>query len=152
MVARTEVASFEAVYRSERPGMVRLAHMLTGSNALAEEIVQDAFLELHRRWDRIANPKAYVTQTVVNGARSHHRRVAVERRHPQAPPSPVLPPEVDETWQALGRQPVKRRTALVLRYYADLPVAEIAEVMDVRPGTVKSLIHRGLQSLKEQLS
>lgn len=152
MVTQTEVPSFEDTYRAQRPGMVRLAHMLIGSNALAEEIVQDAFLELHRRWDRVANPKAYVTRTVVNRTRSYHRRVAVERRHPQTPPEPALPPEIDETWQALRHEPLQRRTALVLRYYEDRSISEIAELMNVRPGTVKSLIHRGLQSLKEQLS
>jgi RNA polymerase sigma factor (sigma-70 family) len=63
----------------------------------------------------------------------------------------TLPPEIDEMWGALTRLPAKRRVALVLRYYEDLPIVEIAELMQVRPGTVKSLIHRGLASLKEQL-
>jgi RNA polymerase sigma factor (sigma-70 family) len=151
MIVRADPLTFEVVYRQERPGLVRLSHLLTGSNAVAEEVVQEAFLELHRRWGGIANPKAYVTRAVVNRSRSVLRRRAVERRYAPADARVTLPPEIDETWTALARLPAKRRVALVLRYYEDRPIVEIAELMQVRPGTVKSLIHRGLASLKEQL-
>ena len=65
--------------------------------------------------------------------------------------APELPPEFDETWAALDRIPARRRAALVLRYYEDLPVRGVAAALGCRPGTAKSLIHRGLQSLKEVL-
>jgi RNA polymerase sigma factor (sigma-70 family) len=64
----------------------------------------------------------------------------------------TLPPDVDETWTALAGIPERRRVALVLRFYEDLSIAEIAEVMDCRAGTVTSLIHRGLASMREVLS
>jgi len=66
-------------------------------------------------------------------------------------PTVALPPEVDETWEVLNRLPARRRTALVLRYYLDLPVGEIAVLMDARPSTVRSLIKRGLESLRRRL-
>jgi len=149
---QTAESSFDSVYRAERPGMVRLAHLLTGSNAVAEEIVQDAFLELHRRWSHVANPKAYVTRTVVNRAHSHHRKLAVRRRQPPIQLEPTLIPEIDETWQAVLCLPVKRRTALVLRYYEDLSIAQTAAAMGIPEGTVKSLVHRALNTLKERLT
>ena len=144
-------AGIEGLYEAGHAPMVRLAFLLTGSPEVAEELVHEAFVGLHRRWDRVANPDAYLRRMVVNACHGHHRRRGVERRHAPAPPPPVLPPEVDEVWDALGSLPPRRRTALVLRYYADLPIAEIADAMDCRPGTVKSLIHRGLASLKEVL-
>ena len=62
-----------------------------------------------------------------------------------------LPAEVDETWQLIEQLPARRRTALVLHYYLDLPIDEIAELMNTRPGTVKSLLHRGRETLRGQL-
>jgi RNA polymerase sigma factor (sigma-70 family) len=67
-------------------------------------------------------------------------------------PRVELPPDVDETWSALAKIPERRRVALVLRFYEDLPVAEIAALMDCRTGTVTSLIHRGLESMREVLA
>jgi RNA polymerase sigma-70 factor (sigma-E family) len=141
-----------ALYRAQHAPMVRLAHLLTGSNAAAEELVHDAFIRLHGRFDEIDNPAGYLRTTVVNGCRSWHRRRLLERRHATvADPPPVLPPDVDETWRALAALPVRRRAAIVLRYYEDLPDEEIARLLDCRPATVRSLVHRGLATLKEAL-
>jgi RNA polymerase sigma-70 factor (sigma-E family) len=132
--------------------MVRLAHLLVGSNAVAEELVQDAFLEVHRRWSRIDNPGAYLRTSVVNRCRMHGRRRAVERRYVPDPLRVVTDPELDETWAALARLSPRRRAALVLRFYADMPEAEIAEALGCRPATVRSLVHRGLAQLREILA
>jgi RNA polymerase sigma factor (sigma-70 family) len=142
---------FEDLYSSARPDLVRLAHVITGSNQLAEEVVQDAFLALHVRWERIDNPHGYVWQSVVNGSRKVLRRRATERRYPAEYQPPVLPPELDDTWQAIRRLPERRRTALALRYYADLSTQQIAVLMGAREATVRSLIHRGLESLRQEL-
>jgi RNA polymerase sigma factor (sigma-70 family) len=149
----TGVASreLEALFRSEYARLVRLASLLTRSESISEEVVQDAFIRLHRRWDSVDDPAAYVTQVVVNEARARVRRRAVERRHAPVPPEPVLPPELDETFQLLSELTPKRQVALVLRYYEDMPIDDIATVMDCRPATVKSLIQRGLKSLRRKL-
>lgn len=144
----TDVSS---LFREERAGLVRLAFLLTSSSMVAEEIVQDAFERLQRRWGHVDSPGAYLRRSVVNGANSYHRRRAVERKHPAEPLPAVLPPEIDEMWDLIQRLSPKRRTVLVLRFYEDLSVDQAAEVMGVRPGTVKSLTHRALESLRREL-
>jgi RNA polymerase sigma factor (sigma-70 family) len=145
-------AELAALYRDEHVAMVRLAHLLTGSNAVAEDLVQDVFVSLHGVVETADNPRAYLRTAVVNRCRSYLRRSRLEDRHRGIEPRVELPPDVDETWSALAKIPERRRVALVLRFYEDLSVAEIAELMDCRTGTVTSLIHRGLESMREVLS
>jgi RNA polymerase sigma factor (sigma-70 family) len=147
----------EEVYRREHAPMVRLAHLLVRDRAVAEELVQDAFLRLHAHLDRVDDPGGYLRTTVVNLCRGHGRRLETARRHESTlarldrVEPPPLPPEMEDVWQALGRIPAKRREALVLRYYADLPTDEVARLLDTRPATARSLIRRGLESLKKEL-
>ena len=146
------VMSLDGLYRDQYGAMVRLAHLITGSNEVAEDVVQEAFVRLHRNWDRAEKPAAYLRTVVVNRCRTWQRRRVLERHHEAAAePGTALPPEVDETLAALGRLAPRRRAALVLRFYADLSEADIAEALGCRPGTVKSLISRGLAELKETI-
>jgi len=141
-----------ALYRDRFAAMVRLAHLITGSNAVAPDLVQDAFLKISSRLDQIDQPSAYLRTTVVNECRGWMRRQAVERKHQPAEDEPrSLPPDVDEMWLALTRLSERQRAALVLRFYQDLSLDEIARTLGCRPGTAKSLVHRGLASLKEVL-
>lgn len=140
---------FGVLYRDQYRAMVRIAYLMTSDNAVAEELVQDAFVRVYRKWSGVENPTAYLRRAVVNACRSHHRRRYVEKAHEPDAPEPVAPPEVDVMWEHLQRLTPKRRAALVLRFYEDLKVDDIAEVLDCSPGTVKSLIHRGLASLRE---
>lgn len=146
----------EALYRKEQPGLVRLAWLLVDDRAVAEELVQEAFVRLHRRGGGIDNPGGYLRTIVVNLARGHHRRLQTVRDHPAEAPAtadpPALPRDLEEVWLALDALPVRRRQALILRYYADLSIDDIAELLGARPGTVRSLIHRGLASLQEVLA
>ena len=142
--------SFEDVFRQESLGMVRLAFLMVGSAPLAEEVVQDAFARLLERWDGIDQPAAYLRVCVINGCRNAHRRRALERKHAAhraVPATGVL--GADHLQDALAALPVKRRAAIILRYYHDLSEAEIAAALGVRPGTVKSLVSRGLAQLRE---
>lgn len=149
-VRATVDEAFEAVYRSDYARLVRAAHMLTGSNETAEEVVQEAFVALYPRFDTVAEPTGYLYRSVVNGcwARRRKRRV-VDRLGALRQPNAIESPEIDEAWTALRRLSARRRMALVLRFYADLPLADIAEAMGCSTGTVKSLLHRGLAQLKE---
>ena len=138
------------LYRDCYAPMVRLAHLITGSSAVAPDLVQDAFLKVGPRLEQLESAPAYLRTVVVNECRGWLRRQAVERRH-QRPPEPtlVIPPEVDEVWSALDQLTDRQRAAIVLRFYDDLSFDEIARVLDCRVGTAKSLVHRGLAALKE---
>lgn len=144
------VSTFEDVYRGSYARMIRVAFMLTGSNEIAEDVVQDAFVQLYARFDRLDDPAPYLYRTVVNGCRQRHRRRQVaERLQHLTVQTQVSTLEIDETWTALRHLPARRRAAVVLRYYEDLPLAEIAKILDCRLGTVKSMLHRALAELKE---
>ena len=142
------------LYHRERAAMVRLAHLLTGSAPAAEDVVQDAFVRLHPVLDRVDDPGAYLRRTVVNLCHSQHRRSGVERRWlaRQPPADVVLTPEMDETWRALARLSPAQRQVLVLRFYLDLRVEDIADLLGLRAGTVKSTLHRGLAALSKEIT
>jgi RNA polymerase sigma-70 factor (sigma-E family) len=140
------------LYATEREGLWRLARLLTGSDCTGEDLVQEAFVRFCSARAEPANPGGYLRTIVVNLCRDHLRRQARARRQPAPTAPPALPPEVDETWAAVCRLPFRQRAAVVLRYYQDLPEAEIARVLGCRPGTVKSSLNRALASLRKELS
>jgi len=142
-----------ALYEDEREAMVRLARLMTGSGPVAEDLVHDAFVRIHPLLDDLDNPGAYLRRVVINLCRTHHRRRDVEDRWlaRQPPPSPVLPPELDETWRALHRLTPTQRHVLVLHFYLDMRLADVAEMLDIPLGTVKSNLHRGVAAVREGL-
>jgi len=144
---------FDAFYRSERPGLVRLAHLLGGSVAVAEELAQEALWSVQQRWESLDNPSAYARTALANQVKSLHRRRARERRSAvRAAAEPLThEPELDNTWDAIRRLPERQRVVLVLRFYEDLTVGEIARTVDWPVGTVKSLLHRALNRLRKDL-
>ena len=143
--------SFDALYQAHWAGLVRLGYALCGDLPLAEDIVHDAFLRLAPSLGRVRDPLAYLRKAVLNKVRDSYRHLQVEHRHPARPSLPAAPPEVDETWSALQALPARYRDVLVLRYYSDLRVEDVAAVLGCPVGTAKSLIHRGLEKLKERL-
>ena len=156
MAARTARAeSVEEGYRRLRPGMVRLAHLLLGSPEQAEDVVHDAFVACAPRWSSLEAPDAYLRTAVTNQARSALRRSGRDRakadRLGRSVALSVGLPELDETWALLRALPERQRMAVVLRFYEDLPEAEIARLLGCRPGTVKSLIHRGLAKVRKEV-
>jgi RNA polymerase sigma factor (sigma-70 family) len=144
--------ALEALYQSQWARLVRSAWLMTGSRETAEDLVQDAFLALERSWSTVLQPEAYLYRSVLNGVRGRARRQQVVARHPPETDGPVFNPEIDEIWRLLHHLPVRQRHAVVLRYYEDMTVDEIARVLECRPGTAKSLIHRGLNRLEELLT
>ena len=152
----TAGAGFDELFAREYAPMVRLAVLLLGNEEEAEEVVQEAFAAVHERWDRLDRPGGYLRRCVVNRCRDLQRRRLVLRRlrRAQAPaPAAEATQELgaDDLFDALAVLAPRRRAAVVLRFYEGRTEAEIAEVLGVRPGTVKSLLHRALAQLREVL-
>ncbi len=141
----------EDLYRREWPTLLRVAYLLTGSEAISEELVQDSFVRLQRAGDRVANPGAYVRTSVVNAACSYHRHRAVRDRTVLPRPEPVLA-VYDELGDALSKLSWRQHAVVVLRYYLGLTEADIAETIGCRPSTVRSLERRALAVLRKELS
>jgi RNA polymerase sigma-70 factor (sigma-E family) len=151
-----------ALYTTHYRSLVRLSALLLSQPALAEEVVQDAFVAMHGRWGRLRDPDkaaAYLRQAVVNRSRSALRRRVVEDRHRVAGDSPAPSAEYtalgalerDSVLGALRALPLRQREALVLRYYADMSEAEIAAAMGISQGAVKSHASRGMAALRQSL-
>jgi RNA polymerase sigma-70 factor (sigma-E family) len=151
------------LYLEHADSAVRLAYLLTGDPGLAEDLVQDAFVRLAGRLMHIRNEgafEAYLRTTVVNLSRSYFRRKQVERNYLERTRSTAKPvagwpdsslEERDELWTALRKLSPRQRAAVVLRYYEDLSEAQVAEILKCRPGTVKSLVSRGLDTLRTEI-
>lgn len=139
-----------ALYQERHVALVRLAYLLTSDREVAEEVVHDAVLALRPRWDDLTDPPAYLRTTVVNRCRSWLRRQRTARAHVPDPAEPSHQ-QPDELWDALATLDERRRTAIVLRFYEDLPDAEIAAVLGCRPATVRTLVHRGLHLLRKEI-
>jgi len=153
-------AQFAQFVRQQTAALLRSAYLLTGNGPAAEELVQDTLVRLYPKWQRVMGadvPIAYVRRSLVNGFINHRRRPTN-----QEIALGVLPERWDGTdvataignrdlvWRLLGTLPERQRAALVLRFFHDLSDDEIAEHLDCRLGTVRSLISRGLAALKQQ--
>jgi RNA polymerase sigma-70 factor (sigma-E family) len=168
-------AAVTTLYAEHALSLVRLAVVLTGDRGGAEDIVQDAFLGLYRRWDSLADttaPLAYLRVSVVNGCRTALRRrsrlwlgvtgdvaeVITEAGGggdalaESAEARALLGDEQRAVAAALRKLPRRQREAVVLRYYLDLSEEETAQVMGVSRGTVKSATHRALAAVGRTLS
>jgi RNA polymerase sigma-70 factor (sigma-E family) len=158
-VATAEGGRLAALYEAHAPEAARLAYLLTGDRALAEDVVHEAFVRLLGRFRDLRHPeafRAYLRTTVVNMTRSHFRRRRVERAYVErvgrAPKVPSADPEGrQEMWDALQSLQPRQRAAIVLRYYEDLTEAQTAEVLGCAVGTVKSLVSRGLDRLRAEI-
>lgn len=140
----------DALYRAEYTGMVRLAFTLVGSNAEAEDLVQDSFVEVARRLDEIRKPGAYLRSAVVSRCKSVLRRRRVIALHPPEPPA-GLASSAGELWDVLGALPEDQRIAVVLKYYGGYKASEIAKIVDMPGATVRSHLRRGLTALRKEL-
>jgi RNA polymerase sigma factor (sigma-70 family) len=154
------------VFREYHADLVRLALLLVGDRACAEDVVQDVFTRLCARGrgpqTEGALP-AYVRTAVVNGCRSVLRRRALARRvaisgaplwrgtQESAEHTAMLAEDQRRVLAALAALPPRRREVLVLRFYLGLPVAEVAATLGISQGSVKSATARGLQALGRRL-
>lgn len=153
-VTGTEVVaapSFEETYREQRLALLRLAFLMCGSHDMSEDFVQGAFASAHPRWHQIDNHVAYLRKAVVNQAKDAQRRRFRRLRLIPAPsPEPVtLIPEIDETWGLIQRLPTAQRAVVVLHYYEDLPLVEVATILGRPASTVRSDLRRALGRLRK---
>ena len=151
-----------ALYQAHALALVKLAVLMTGDQPTAEDVVQDAFLGLYRRWQALHDADkalGYLRSSVINGCRSVHR---VRFRRQGITPDPqdhadsaeaeaMLGEAHREVLAALRRLPSRQREAVVLRYYLDMTEAQAAQAMGVSKGTVKSATSRGLAALARML-
>lgn len=142
-------SAFADVFRAQFEPLVRLATATVDQSSIAEDIVQDAFGQLWQRWDSVESPGAYVRTSVVHGCMQELRRRRVRRKHDQPDRPYGLTGEQHFMLDMLADLSIRRRTALVLRFYGGLSMQEIADAMGIRPGTAKSLISRGLEDLRK---
>jgi RNA polymerase sigma factor (sigma-70 family) len=151
-------ARLEELYERHADEAVRLAFLITADRELSRDLAQDAFVRVAGRFRHLQHPDAfdvYLRRTVVNLCMSHFRHQRVEREHlerERSRPEPVAePPELDtrdELRAALHLLPGRQRTAIVLRYYADLPEAEVAAAMRCSVPAARSLVSRGMETLR----
>jgi RNA polymerase sigma factor (sigma-70 family) len=147
------------LYRLHASDGLRLAFVLTGDRHVAEDITQEAFVRLARRVIAFRDPdhaRAYLFRVIINLCRGRGRRLLLERtalarmRPADLDQSPDLT-QRDEMWKALLSLPQRQRTALFLRYYLDQSQAQAAEELDCSSSALKSLVSRGLSSLRTSL-
>jgi RNA polymerase sigma-70 factor (sigma-E family) len=150
-----------ALYQAHGVGLIRLAVVMLGDRPAAEDVVQEAFCGLYRRWDHLDDPGnalRYLRSSVLNGCRSVLRnRGRLRLRLGQEPGRPDSVESAESTalvgeehravLAALRRLPDRQREALVLRFYLELSEAEIAQAMGISQGTVKSTVSRALAAL-----
>lgn len=161
-VARSEerLGRLDELYVRHFPSAVGLAYLLTGNHDQAEDLAQEAFVRLSGRFRHLRDPRAfgaYLRKTVVNLHLSGMRRLRVEReylrRHPADAATAVIS-DVEgqrDLWEALQRLPGRQRAAVVLRYYEDLSERETAAALGCSVAAAKSLVARGMQTLRGQL-
>ena len=148
-----------AIYSEHYRSLVRLAAFLVRDNATAEEVVQDSFVAMHGAWRRLRDTDkalSYLRQSVVNRSRSVLRhRMVVDKNTPKPPPDmpsaehgAIIQLERSAVVSALRALPERQREALVLRYYGDLSEAQIASVMGISRGAVKSHTARAMAALR----
>jgi RNA polymerase sigma-70 factor (sigma-E family) len=155
-----------ALFREHHGELVRLALLMVGDLPTAEDVVQDVYASLHTRWSHSAAPDEvlpYVRAAVLNGCRSVLRRRGIARRAgvlhsaaaraetSSAENEAMLSEDRRQVLAALARLPRRRREVLVLRYYLGQSEAEIAAVLGISLGTVKSTAARGLAALARDL-
>ena len=158
--ASASAEAVTALYRTHALGLIRLAVVMLGDRPAAEDVVQEAFCGLYRRWHSLSDTGkalSYVRSSVINGCRSVLRRrmrqagLAGEPPGESAESAALVGEEHRQVLEAVRRLPSRQREVLVLRFYLDLGEEEIAASMRVTRGTVKSTTSRALAALGKML-
>ena len=153
---------FERFYEREFRSVVGLAYALSGSRGASEDLAQEAFIAAHGKWDKIGayeKPEAWVRRVVSNLSVSRFRRRTTEMKaltrlagfRNETTELPALPSEAEGFWSHVRKLPRRQAQVLALHYLEDLSVAEIAEILECSPNTVKVHLHKGRKKLADRL-
>lgn len=161
VAASARDAAFTAYLQARQPALLRTAYLITGDRATAEDVLQTALAKLYLAWDRVERREAvdaYVRRIIVNEYRSlwrspwRRREVAVD----EVPETGAVTDRYDDgqaeaLWSFVQTLPKKQRAVVVLRYYEELSEAEIADILGISVGTVKSQASRALAGLRHRV-
>jgi RNA polymerase sigma-70 factor (sigma-E family) len=159
-VRPTRDVEFEEWLVAREPALQRTAHLLTGDVHTAQDLVQETLGKLYLAWDRIhdrSRVDAYARRILVNEHRTAWRRPFRRREQvtDDLPDAPVFPAEYDDRrvalWRIVCQLPPRQRAVVVLRFYEQLTEVEIADLMGISEGTVKSQSSRALAALRNAL-
>jgi RNA polymerase sigma-70 factor (sigma-E family) len=149
-------AEFDEFVVGRGPALLRFGYLLCGDRGLAEDLVQDALVKLHRRWfdqSAVEHPEAYVRRIILNDFTSWRRRHASTEVVGPVPERAYVDStdglaERDVMWTALGVLSSRQRAVLVLRYYEQVPDSQIASMLGCGESTVRSLAARAFALLR----
>jgi RNA polymerase sigma-70 factor, ECF subfamily len=150
-----------AFCRGEHARLTGMLALYCGDLDVAEDLVQETLARVCRDWKKVQkmdSPEAWAVRVATNLAHSHYRRRAAERwarKRAEAlgvAGAPAWPPEPDELLDRVVRLPRRQRLAILMRYYLDMRVQDIATVLDCPAGTVKSLLHRAVRTLGREIT
>jgi RNA polymerase sigma-70 factor (ECF subfamily) len=154
MDRREDDDAYDWFFRTEYPAVLKTAYLITHDRETARDVTQEAFIQLLRHWRKVSRyerPDAWVRRVAIRIAVRHSRRLRWERDvevDPVAPTDLSMDPDLVREIRGL---PAMQRAAIVLFYFEDRPVSEIAEILDCAPATAKVHLHRGRKRLAERL-
>jgi RNA polymerase sigma-70 factor (ECF subfamily) len=153
------VEAFERFFLAEHPKLVALGLAWTGDGETARELAQETLVRAHREWARVGDldiPGAWVRRVMINLLTDDHRSKARDRRLTERldQAGSVEAPTVsdDRWWNAVRALPDRERAAVTLHYLEELSINEVADVLEVAPGTVKASLSHARQKLRITLS
>jgi RNA polymerase sigma-70 factor (sigma-E family) len=154
-----EDSQFPEFFASQYEGLRRLGFLLTGDWSQGEELAQDALVRVYWRWAlvrRQQHPEAYARKVLINRHRSWLRRLRLEVRHAGQTRKETTDggqrEELLVVWAAIRRLPTRQRAVVILRYHEDIPELEVARLLGIPVGTVKSTANRALARLRRDLA
>jgi RNA polymerase sigma-70 factor (sigma-E family) len=152
---------FSAYMAARQPSLLRTAYLLTGDRHAAEDLVQTALAKLYLSWDKVQRREVldgYVRRIMVNENNSLWRRAWKRREvttdavpETAAQPPPAYDGQSEALWRFVQTLPRKQRAVIVLRYYEDLSEAEVADILGISTGTVKSQASRALAAMRTRV-
>lgn len=142
-----DVVEFDTVFSVEYPYVLRTVFLICRDSQLAQDVTQDAFVELLRHWEKVRHhdrPGAWVRRVAIRKLmRVQHREIRRRDAERGIQPSSVAEPADVDVMRALQQVPVRQRTALVLYYFEDLSIHDVAEVLGCSASTAAVHVHRG---------
>lgn len=147
-------AAFSTFFAVEEQRLQRFAAFMCGDRDRAVDLAQEAFTRTYAAWGRTRDPGAYARRVVVNAVRDQHRKAVVRRLRALPPPPSFTQSREAETLEKMSvaemlqTLPASRRAVVILRFYEDMTEAQIADLLERPLGTVKSDLHRALDSLR----